>query len=72
MSNLKHFIVTVERKSTIRIPIKANSRNTAARLVDSLIAAGHYDEKLEDHTEEQMSVDEVNEMTYAEVKAEEE
>ena len=72
MSKLKYFIVTVERKSTVRIPVRANSDNAAARFVDSLIAAGHYDEKLEDHMEEQMSVDEVNEMTYAEVKAEEE
>ena len=72
MSNLKSFIVTVERKSTVRIPIRANSDNAAARLVDSLIAAGHYADIFEDNAEEIITVDEVNEMIYAEAKAEEE
>lgn len=71
MSKLKYFIVTVERRTTVRIPVRANNDSAAARLADALVTAGHYDDAFEENAEEVMSVDETNEMTYSEVIAEE-
>ena len=72
MSKLNYYIVTVERRTTVRIPVRAHNDSAAACLADALVAAGHYDDAFEENAEEVMSVVNVDEMTYAEVKAEEE
>lgn len=71
MSKPKYFIVTVERRTTARIPVRANNDSEAAHLADVFVTAGFYDDAFEENAEEVMSVDETNEMTYNEVIAKE-